>query len=190
MYKLCKTEQSASRQRQLEHGLLELMGSERYEDITVSDLCQHMQIPRKAFYRYFTSKDGALHALIDHTLMEFQSAAGADPKLSLEAELESFFCFWLERKNILKALVHSDLSGVLIERAIAYSMIDEVFPGRFLPGETKAVQMHVVSFSVCGLMYTMLRWHIGGYKVPACEMASVAVRLLTQPLFPHMDKKI
>ena len=71
MYKLCKTEQSAARQRQLEQGLLQVMSTSRYEDINVSGLCQKMGIPRKSFYRYFSSKDGALHALIDHTLMEY-----------------------------------------------------------------------------------------------------------------------
>ena len=75
MYKLCKTEQSAQRQRELEQGLLAIMNSTRYEDITVSDMCQKLNIPRKSFYRYFSSKDGALHALIDHTLMEFEFAA-------------------------------------------------------------------------------------------------------------------
>ena len=51
MYKLCKTEQSAGRQRELEQGLLHLMLKNRYEDISVSDLCNFMKIPRNSFYR-------------------------------------------------------------------------------------------------------------------------------------------
>ena len=65
MYKLCKSEQSAARQRWLEQGLLQEMLLRRYEDISISDLCARLQIPRKSFYRYFTNKDGALFALID-----------------------------------------------------------------------------------------------------------------------------
>ena len=76
MYKLCKTEQSAQRQRQLEEGLLAAMKTKRYEEITISDLCEQMDIPRKSFYRYFSSKDGALHALIDHTLLDFEQHTG------------------------------------------------------------------------------------------------------------------
>ena len=60
MYKICQTEQSARRQRELEQGLLQLMLRKNYEDISVSDLCEHMALPRKSFYRYFSSKDGAL----------------------------------------------------------------------------------------------------------------------------------
>ena len=51
MYKLCKTEQSAQRQRSLEEGLLTAMKTKRYEEITISDLCSQMGIPRKSFYR-------------------------------------------------------------------------------------------------------------------------------------------
>ena len=51
MYKLCKTEQSAQRQRELEYGLLDAMLVKNYEDISISDLCDHLQIPRKSFYR-------------------------------------------------------------------------------------------------------------------------------------------
>ena len=43
------------------------------EEISVSDLCDRLNIPRKSFYRYFSSKDGALFALLDHTLMEFET---------------------------------------------------------------------------------------------------------------------
>ena len=71
MYKMCKTEQSARRQRELELGLLEAMKTQRYEDISISELCGTLGIPRKTFYRYFDSKDGALYGMIDHTLLDY-----------------------------------------------------------------------------------------------------------------------
>ena len=45
MYKICQSEQSAKRQKELEQGLLQLMLRHNYEDISVSDLCEHMNIP-------------------------------------------------------------------------------------------------------------------------------------------------
>ena len=55
MYKLCKTEQSANRQRSLEQGLLQAMQIKHFDEISVSDLCAQLDVPRKAFYRYFDS---------------------------------------------------------------------------------------------------------------------------------------
>ena len=56
---------------ELENGLLKYMLHHDYESINVSDFCDALAIPRKSFYRYFTNKDGALYALVDHTLMDF-----------------------------------------------------------------------------------------------------------------------
>lgn len=193
MYKLCKTEQSAKRQRQLEDGLLEAMIAKRYEEISVSDLCDQLQIPRKSFYRYFTSKDGALHALLDHTLMEFEQytvsyESGHNRTVTLD--LESFFQFWMERKTLLDALNRSALTGMLMERAIAYALTEEIMPKRFLPGDTLEMQQSITTFAVCGLMSMVLTWHNQGFQKPAREMAGIAARMLGQPLFPSAEKYI
>lgn len=42
-----------------------MMKYKQFEEISVSDLCDRLHIPRKSFYRYFSSKEGALHALLD-----------------------------------------------------------------------------------------------------------------------------
>ena len=186
MYKLCKTEQSAARQRELEQGLVAIMNTMRYEDISVSDLCEKLNIPRKSFYRYFSSKDGALHALIDHTLMEFDAASGDDtaPDRDRHGDLTPFFLFWMQQKPLLDALERSGLSGVLIERTIDYSVSEGSFAVNLLRSEAMRTQRHVMMFAVCGLMTMVIQWHHGGYRESVSEMAKVARRLLTKPLFP------
>ena len=186
MYKMCKTEQSAARQRQLEQGLLSAMLTMRYEDINLSDMCQQLEIPRKSFYRYFSGKDGALQALIDHTLMEYgtYSAGLRTERRTLELDLEQFFQFWQTQKDLLDALQRSDLSGILVERSIRHAVTESFFPGRFLQHETKLMKQHVVSFAMCGLMTLMVQWHHNGYQETPAELAQVSSRLLTKPLFP------
>ena len=63
MYKECVSKHAIARQREIEQGLLKYMTYKPYENITVIDLCQQLSIPRKAFYRYFSNKDGALYAM-------------------------------------------------------------------------------------------------------------------------------
>ncbi len=186
MYKLCKTEQSAARQRQLEQELLTAMLTMSYEDINVSELCQRMGIPRKSFYRYFSGKEGCLQGLIDHTLMEYESFSCMEVlvKRSLLGDLERFFRFWLSQKKLLDALHRSDLCALLVERTIAHAISESVFPGRFVQSEEKSVQNHVMSFVVCGLMTMTIQWHRAGYEESVQSLAQVAARLLTQPLFP------
>ena len=187
MYKFCKTEESARRQRELEQGLLEMMIRRRFEEISVSELCDRLDIPRKSFYRYFSSKDGALQALLDHTLLEFydtgslEGLRGGTPV----GDLERFFKFWKENKKLLDAVLCSNLGGMLVERAVSLAKQEELMPGyvRDWEGIMKDVAM---SFVVCGLMSMVLHWHKEGYQIPTEIMAQTAVRMLSRPLIPNM----
>ncbi len=189
MYKACKTEQSAQRQRELELGLLGLMNQRRYEDITVSDLCTFLEIPRKSFYRYFSSKDGALYALLDHTMMEFDSYSGTyenGEQRTIQRDLERFFLFWKAQRPLLDALKKSGLTGVLIERSLEHVNRSQ-FLARFMQETEKWEQEQVTTFSVCGLMVMMTNWHQSGYARCVHDMAKIACRLLNKPLYPNVD---
>ena len=191
MYKLCKTEQSAKRQRQLEQGLLAMMTTTEYDQISVSDLCDFLQVPRKSFYRYFASKDGALHALIDHTLMEFESlnlANFENEKRTVHRELTQFFQFWINKQPLLDALRKSRMSGMLVERSMNHATAMHGIPARFLPDDTPEVRQHVILFCVTGLMSMVLSWHNEGYRQSPEQMASIAARLLKHPLFPNLEQ--
>lgn len=190
MYKMCKTEQSARRQRELEEGLLQAMGNCHYEQISVSDLCDQCGIPRKAFYRYFSGKDGALYALIDHTLLQYEGFRFTEQNMearSYQTDLERFFRFWLQQKPLLDALKRSNISGVLVTRAVEHAMSDVGMPVRFLPQQDRAARRHAIMFGVCGLMSMVLDWHESGYDLSPREMSGIAAKLLTQPLFASVD---
>ena len=190
MYKLCKTEQSARRQRELEQGLLKAMGTCHYDEISVSDLCDQLNIPRKSFYRYFSGKDGALHALIDHTLLEFETFSASGELGNTETpykSLERLFLFWKAQKPLLDALERSGISGVLVTRTIDHALVDVGLQNRFLRQEEKVTREQATVFSICGLMSMVLNWHHSGYQQPVPQIAQIALQLLTKPLFGEAD---
>lgn len=182
MYKLCKTEQSAVRQRELEKKLVKLMSIRRYDEISVSDFCAFAEIPRKAFYRYFSSKDGALYAVLDHTIMDydyFHMPVVPDKAVGMQQELERFFEFWKNQKTLLDCLAYSGMSGILVERSIG-NVAESV--KNVQTQEDGKIRPYLVQFSVCGLMCMVVNWHSGGYRESIQEMSSIAARLLTRPL--------
>lgn len=191
MYKLCKTEQSAARQRELEQGLLAAMSTQNYEEISISDLCKKLEIPRKSFYRYFTGKEGALHALLDHTILEFELQhlpTAAAKERDFQLELEQYFLFWYRQKPLLDALERSGLSGVLIERAIDHALEGQAVTGRFLAPDLRYFREQATMFAVCGLMSMVIQWHHNGYPQTVQQIAQIAARLVSQPLFPNMER--
>lgn len=181
MYKFCKNEQSSQRQRELEQGLLTMMEHRQFDEISVSDLCERMNIPRKSFYRYFSSKEGALHALIDYTLMDFDSFTENWMKSddSTQEELERMFAYWYHKKDFLDALAKSNLSGVLVQRAIGHSTLETIQYRRFLPLEEQHAQEYCMLFAVTGLMSMVIQWHRDGYPQTPRQMAQIAMHLVT-----------
>ena len=189
MYKLCKTEESATRQRGIEKKLLSLMTTKDFEDITVSELCLEMNMPRKAFYRYFDSKEDALHALIQHTMAEFESfneIYTAEGKRNLQSDLEQFFKFWLSRRDFLDTLKKNNLSSILVQHAVSFSEKEMTMLNRFLPGEPEWLQRQIIKFAISGLMTAMIEWHDSGCKENTELMAQAMCRMFSRPLFPGL----
>lgn len=182
MYKICKTERSAARQKVFERGLLQAMLSRDYEDISVQDLCEQLQVPRKSFYRYFSGKDGALHALMDHTLLEFvQEDFRKSNQWAATGELESFFAFWYRHRDLLKAVVRSSLVDLLAERATYYAIHEHMMPKQ-LQSMPLEVQQMSLTFVVSGLLAMVIQWHHHNYKESPGELAQIARMMLTMPM--------
>ena len=178
MYKLCKTEQSSQRQRQLEQGLLLAMKNKRYEEVTISDLCEQMQIPRKSFYRYFDSKEGCLFALLDHTIMTGASYYMPEGSLDLSG---IDFCiriceYWQNQTQLLNALEKNSLSLQLLQRIVRYALTEESAYTRYLGIPQDHVMEHIV-YNVGGLMGLILTWHHEGYQKTAAQMGQILYQL-------------
>ena len=162
------------------------------EDISISDLCAHLHIPRKTFYRYFSGKDGALYALLDHTMMDFQLSE-SDVIYTQRGlrSLDRFFSFWYERQALLSALGRSSLNGILVERATYFALQEKMMPRYMLSWEPDLQSIALsfaisglmsMSFAVCGIMSMVIQWHNQKYMRSAQEMTRIALDMLTRPL--------
>ena len=185
MYKLCKSEQSVIRQRELEQQLLTIMENLRLDEITVSDFCTQTGISRKVFYRYFSGKEGALYALIDHTLLEMENSphtGKSHGEIGYQKKLACFFQFWQGQKRLLDALVRSGVTEILMERVIDYALSDAGAVREFLPCCDADVREYATTFSICGFMSMVLFWHRTDFEMSPEQMAEIALPLLTKPL--------
>lgn len=185
MYKKCQTERTAIRQQEMEQGLLRLMLKKHYDEISVTDLCQELQIPRKAFYRYFSDKDSALQSMMDRTMMDFENYAsvqgvieGMDEQFYMEKVLD----FWVQNRKMLDALAKSGLTGVLVHRAILYTQEQDTMP-YFLKSMDPQLRKYGTLFAVCGLMTMIVQWHSDGFRPEISQLARLAIRLLSEPMF-------
>ncbi len=180
MYKICKKAESAARQREIEAHFLLMLSHVPYERITLCDLCQAMNLPRKTVYRYFPTKQDILLALIDHRLTDCNRAVFPEPErkdLLNYASLERYFAFWLEQKPFLDAIVGNNLHNLLLTRI---DMIVDITK-QALPSPAGFAQNQTDFFVSHGLMITALRWHHFGYPCTPAEMAAGLGPMLCAP---------
>ncbi|MBR7117116.1 MAG: TetR/AcrR family transcriptional regulator [Clostridia bacterium] len=189
MFKECKTERSAKRQRLIENTLFDMMKRRSYDDITVTDLCEELKMPRKAFYRYFDSKDCALQGLIVHTLPEYaKEQTPIAGQRVLRNELMGFFEFWKKRHELLEVLDRNGKISIVMECCLSFPVETFVSIERILPDEEPAMRDKIYRFAIGGLISIVIEWYREGFKEPASEIARLAVRVLTKPPFPALSR--
>ena len=174
MYKYCATEESARRQRQLETCLQELMLTDNDAQITISHICDRAGISRKSFYRYFSSKDGCLYALLDHAIFDGASFYLPEPAgvQSTRLAYEHFFCYWNENAQLLDALDKNNLSLLLAERMIAYTVREEQ-EFRYLFRTQRDESSERSIFYISGIVGLILTWYRSGFSKSPTQMAAI-----------------
>ena len=182
VYKICHTEESSRRQRELEAGLLEALGKLPYEKITLTELCRQLAIPRKSFYRYFPTKEDCLLALIDHTLADCNDIAlkGWNGSGNLDRAVQlRFFYFWKAQEHFLNAIRDNGFRHLVLDRTTL--IVDRMKETAELES---FAQNQVKYFVAHGLMSTVLRWHHCGFQSSPEEMADVFGQFLEKTELP------
>ena len=178
MPKVCTNEKTASRQRWIENGLLELMQQQKFSEITVTELCQYLSLSRRSFYRYFDSIEDVLDSLMNRT---FQEMAIADSSMTLTL-LEKDYEFWFRRKVLLNALASSGMYTKITQYALKYADTETL--KKYLSDEDLKMDLtrEMNLFVISGLSSLLISWHAEGFRKTPKQMAQIAYRMLHQAL--------
>lgn len=178
MAKTCTTEKTAARQRWIENGLLELMMEKRFEDISVTELCDHLVLSRRSFYRYFSDLGDVLDSLMNHTMQDM-AIVHAAPTIP---DLEAYCDFWLHRKELLSALSRSDMHSALVRYTLQYAGADTILQNLSDEDLERELGPEINLFVISGMSSLLISWHQEGFRKTPGEMARIAMRLLFKPL--------
>ena len=82
--------------------LLQLMEKKKYEDITITNICNHAQLARRTFYRHYESK-----------VQEFIDCMQGTSLLDVRTYITTYYRFWHEHMHLLLLLNKDSLLDVL-----------------------------------------------------------------------------
>lgn len=185
MAMICHTEYAAQKKAQIENGLLQLMMSGQYRDISVTDICRETGIPRRTFYHYFENKEEALDSTIDALMRQCFLNVMIDFRRGPEHIRDGYlrvFRFWEgENRKRLDAVMQSGLESRLL--AWSSQWIRDEQMDMFLSNglEPKLAEI-ILMISTTGFFALLFHWSRGGYQESPEEMAEYAVQALPQAI--------
>ena len=182
MYKNCKTDISAQRQKHIAQCLLDMITKENYEDITITELCQRAGVPRNTFYRYFANKEAVLRYLLEDSLREVLLKVVQTYHTSQEREMIYHIANWLrfyKEQERVWALFDDKLHGILIGQVVAHygSLLDPINKLDFRNQQTKGI-----IFYAYGMQGILDVWRHFGYEQSEEEVAVQLYNIIRNPI--------
>lgn len=171
--KNCVTEKTANRQRWIEEGLLELMLTKPFGALSVTDLCRHLELSRRSFYRYFDNLEDVLNSLLEHTfqIMPMVSSVPTVEDLKISCE------FWVEHRRLLDALYNGGLIDKLFEFTQRYAGSYSSDLPELVSEQFRDRQMFIVG----GFLSLTISWYMEGFPKTPEQMARVSHKMLYEP---------
>lgn len=186
MAKLCQTEFANQRKELLENSLLNLLDSKRYQDITVKDICQEADIPRRTFYHYFDSKDDILDSFVENTMLNCYLDVIFDLHQGDSHIRNSFvhiFRFWQgDNRKRLDALMKNGLESRLMSHALNWVRAEHVGILGTDDLDPKLVEIGLM-VGVTDFFSLLFYWSRNGYQESPEQMAEYAIWVLPQAFY-------
>lgn len=164
------------------NALFRLMGTERYQDVTVLQICQLAQVARQTFYRNFDRKRDVLDYYIARRFRDF-IRGHPDSNDGAENLRVLFSCFPLPRESLLLLKRHG-LFHVLEEdmRGFISGPSRRLFDFSALDGGPEYRQYYD-GYVAAALGSVLSTWVDRGFRETPQELASICSKLLAR--FPQ-----
>ena len=170
--------------KMLKQGLLELMKSRRFSEISVRDITDLMDMNRGTFYLHYTGTADLLKSIEDDMEAEIQSVVDthiveAEQKNTLRPVFEPILDFIVEHRETCESLFHNNEASSFFERLEAMCRKNgrEIVRLRY-PSVAEARMPYLLSSVTYGLMGVLKTWFEQGMDLPKVEILQMAERLL------------
>ena len=192
MYKQCKSEKSAQRQKHIARCLQMLLQEKSYDEISITELCRKAEVPRSVFYRYFADKDAVLWFAIDGMQADLLEILLQIYDTQHNWQLIDFLTYWLtnyrENETLWQVANTGSRHSLLLGHMVRHQtkLANPLYKVDFNNEETKRT-----IFFAYGIQGILDVWRKLGYTQSEQEVARQLCNLLHTPLLemlPSTDR--
>lgn len=180
--------------RLLKQGLAELMREKDFQDITVKDITERMDLNRGTFYLHYTDTYDLLEKLENETLADFQEMIDANrPALSersLMGVIEPILAYVVENADICKSLFENKASNdftLKFHRMVCENGVEVLRAS--LPAVSQEKWDYFFSFNTYGLIGVIRHWFDSGMNLDQHALAVLCDQIITASAGCLLDQK-
>lgn len=100
--------------------LLHLLEQEKYDRITIKEICQHADLSRQTFYQMFSSKEEVIQYHFSTLFYEFTKECDSVPNDPISHIAHHFFSFFYKHQNFIQILIANHLTFLLEQQFEVY----------------------------------------------------------------------
>lgn len=152
-----------------------LLTKQKYDKISVCDICDKAGVSRMSFYRNFESKDDLLIKGLDFILEKFKEKIDSMENKNHYGVIKELFETFKKYKDIYPALEGTSISKTLLINAIERIKKDAIYDN------ITRTSKYIPTFYFSAISVTMFDWLRNGAVESADEMARLITSLIKLP---------
>lgn len=154
------------------NSLIELMDKKPYNQITLKEIAENVDLARQTIYRNFETKEAILEYYVDGLYDEFIRIISAKSDITLNDLLITYFEYWYRSKEFLKKLIENNVYLILLDLHLKY--LNSMATNE----ETKDLTFvsknsYFIHYSAGGLWFVLKRWIEDGAEKTPEEMTNI-----------------
>lgn len=156
----------------ISEALIDLMRTNDFHSITVTDLVREADISRATFYRHFDGKVQVVHYYFDCLVRRFKinEHMSADSMEEYYESIKYVFDVIKKNKRLLRIVVNADFGSIILK------YIDDRYTRPYQEAGVEKIPLYLYVFSG-GVYNVVLKWLDEDCVTPSDELAKIIVSL-------------
>lgn len=154
-----------------------LLQTEKYEDISVCDICKKAGVSRMSFYRNFNSKDELTKKAFDYIVKRIQDNVNQKNNVNIYNVVKGCFEIFKDYKDIIFSLQNTEIfHSIIAESSLE---VQEKFNIDYISKSSKYVPL----FYISAVYFVIINWLKNGATETPDEMARLVTTLINPNIF-------
>ncbi len=158
----------------IKNALVKLLKEKKYNEITISQICDEALVVRKTFYNNFKSKADVVDFTSLSLVEEYMKFVHARKDYTYKAMSKQFFDFAYTNRDVFETLKKAEFLHLIVrDTTIAIPNLAMHIPNSTLADADKKLLEYTLAIHVVGIMKLYELWMSDGYQQTSEELSHI-----------------